>query len=297
MTARDCLVRPLCTAALAARRLFRGLVLTAVLAVPLGAQAQLPTPEVWVEGLACCDETGGQSYGQRAPRGVLSDGRPTLGPTGSASAQSVAGFGFLRVFGESAGIATADAAAGFVDRLTLLPVNPAFIGEVGVLEWQFALTGAVDLFDQGAGGFSQISVRANALNALAGTGEKYTEWSNPMEDGALVVINGDPLPWRVTVRQLFEFGAPVAIGLQVRVSSGAVEAYALADLMHTATWQGITQVSLFGQGLDPAAYDLSSASGTDYRSAITPVPEPASFWLWLLALPGLLWKVRRPRSP
>jgi len=85
--------------------------------------------------------------------------------------------------------------------------------------------------------------------------------------------------------------------LQVRVGSGSVEAYGLVDLMHTAKWQGITQVSLFGQRLDPAAYNLGSASGIDYRGAIPPVPEPASFWLWLLALPGPLGKDCRPRSP
>jgi len=109
------------------------------------------------------------------------------------------------------------------------------------------------------------------------------------------VVTGDPLPWRVTVRQLFEFGAPMAIGLQIRADSGAVATYGLIDLIHTATWQGFTQVSVFGQALDPAACSLSSASGTDYRGAVTPVPEPASFWLCLLTLPALLWEVRRAR--
>jgi len=46
----------------------------------------------------------------------------------SARAQSVAGFGFLRVLGESIGIASANADAGLVDQFTLLPAYPAFIG-------------------------------------------------------------------------------------------------------------------------------------------------------------------------
>lgn len=279
---------------LAVRRLRRGLPLLALLASPLAVQAQRTTPEVWVEGIVCCDDNGGQSYAQRAAAGLIGDGRQVLGPTGSALSQAIAGFGFLRLLGE-VGYGGSNAAAGFVDQITLLPSNPAWLGEFATLHWRFAVQGGVLQSDLGPGGYGSITVWASALNALPGSGSRQTQWVNP-EDAKPEAIFGDPLPWLVDVRQAFVFGEPFAVGFQLDLSVGANQAYGLADLFHTATWQGITQVSLAGQALGPADYSLIAASSTDYRGAITPVPEPAAAWLWLAALPALWRRARRSNA-
>lgn len=270
------------------------LLCSGALVSPMALHAQaLPAPEVWVAGQVCCNDGGGQDFAQRAAQGVAGGAARSQGFNGSMHAQAQAGFGFVRLLAETGGNGFADASAGFTDQLTLLPANPAWMGEYAVLSWTFRLTGGVLLLDMASGGFGSVSADARALGALPGTGVQATQWHNPQDDFAPQDIQGQALPWQVTVRQGFVFGEPFTIGLELRAFSGSFDAYGLLDLLHTATWEGVSEVSLAGVALAADAYTLQSASGTDYRGPISPVPEPASQALWLSALLGLLLARRR----
>jgi hypothetical protein len=143
-----------------------------------------------------------------------------------------------------------------------------------------ALSGAGDLQITAVDGYGSVSIDAYSPGAAPGTGRMLATWFNAI--GGPVQFDGDALPRDVVVRQGFIFGEPFDIGFQLNATVGAAGAYALADLMNTATWGGITAVSLNGVTLGMDAFRLQSASGTDYRSAISAVPEPGTWLLWML---------------
>lgn len=58
--------------------------------------------------------------------------------------------------------------------------------------------------------------------------------------------------------------------------------WASFDQGHSLYWGGITQVSVAGVALTD--YALASASGTDYRFSMAPVPEPGGVALMLAGL-------------
>ncbi len=63
-----------------------------------------------------------------------------------------------------------------------------------------------------------------------------------------------------------------------------------ADYSHTLAWGGIDSVTDASTGLPITDWSVSSATGFDYSQ---PAPEPATFVLLGLALPGLLFAKRR----
>jgi hypothetical protein len=199
---------------------------------------------------------------------------------GAALSAAEADFGVLKLLATSTGFAASQATTSFSDRLTVLPANPLWAGEFGVLEWRMALSGAGDLQITAVDGYGSVSIDAFSQGAAPGTGRMLSTWFNAI--GGPVQFDGDALPRDVVVRQGFVFGEPFDIGFQLNATAGAAGAYALADLMNTATWGGITAVRLNGAALGADEFRLQSASGTDYRSAITPVPEPGTWLLWIL---------------
>jgi hypothetical protein len=67
-----------------------------------------------------------------------------------------------------------------------------------------------------------------------------------------------------------------------------------ADFEHTLSWDGIAQVT-DAHGNVVTGWSVSSESGTDYGNAITVVPEPAGWALWLAGLAGIA-VCRQPRA-
>ena len=253
------------------------------------AQAQ----QLEVEGYACAGECslydqqqlGGPALSARAQQAFASR---------AADSIAVAQFGALRLYSASSGtIATSQATASFSDWLTVLPAHPALTGEFGAIEWRLSLSGAGDLQIHAADGYGSIYIDAIVPGAAPGTGRATASWFNAI--GGPVQFDGDALPLDLAVRQGFVFGEPFEIGFQLSATTGAAGAIALADLMHTATWGGITAVSVPGVTLGAGDYALHSASGTDYRGAIAAVPEPGTWLLWLLGA-FALGAARRSRS-
>ncbi len=64
--------------------------------------------------------------------------------------------------------------------------------------------------------------------------------------------------------------------------SGVTPTWATFDLGHSLYWGGITRVR--AGGAEVVSYVLRSVTGTDYRSSMAPVPEPASALLLLAEL-------------
>lgn len=262
------------------RRRWRLQPLLIVLACAAGAaQAQ----QLRVEGFACASEC--DSYTQASSANALSD--LALQGFGGGAAQSAAhaNFGVLRLLAISTGLAASQATTSFSDRLTVLPANPLRVGEFGLLEWRMALSGTGDLQINAVDGYGSVSIDTFAPGAALGTGRTLSLWFNDI--GGPVQFDGDPLPRHVVVRQGFIFGEPFEIGFQLNATTGAAGASALADLMNTATWGGITAVSVAGVAFRADEFHLQSASGTDYRGAITPVPELPQALLLLLGLGAL----------
>jgi hypothetical protein len=100
-----------------------------------------------------------------------------------------------------------------------------------------------------------------------------------------------------TVQVQSGFQAPLVIELTgASVSDTGGEA--VADLVDTLYWGGVTNVSVGGVSVDN--YTLTSASGTDWANSFAPnpgaVPEPAAWATMLLGFGGLGATLRARRS-
>lgn len=233
-----------------------------------------------VEGYTCAGEC--DTYAQQSS--VLPLSALSVKAYGGSDARSAAqaDFGVLRLLASSSGFASSQTTVSFADRLTVLPASAPWTGMFGLLEWRMALSGMGDLQIIAADGYGSVGIDTFAPGASPGTGRSQSFWFNAI--GGPVQFEGDALPRDIVVRQGFVFGEPFDIGFQLNATTGAAGAVAQADLMNTATWGGITSVSVAGVALDVDAFRLQSASGTDYLNAITPVPELPAALLWVLGL-------------
>jgi len=248
---------------------------------------------VWLPGLASCNAA--QAAGPATSVGAAAAYLVSTPEPVDASASGQAVMGELKLSAHSratpaAGFAQAEATGGWMDVLTVTPLNAADIGKTAAFSFGMHVAGT--LAGQLPGEYS--------FNSGAGLGIK------PYIDGASLppgplseyVVSGQGqylYPYNQTVDQVVLFsgnitlGTPFALGVFARAlagnsSSGSVYTYndATVDFSNTITWAGISGVTLGGAAV---AYTLGSASGIDWSVPYAAaVPEPQA---WLLMAAGL----------
>jgi len=225
-----------------------------------------------------------------------------------ASGQTTMGqtklFAHSRARQDSGAFVQATATGGWVDTLTLNPVNPAQFGQIASFSFLIDVGGT--LAGQGA---------TDSYNSLARFGiTPYLDDANfvpgPEAQFAIQGQGQMGFPYNETVNQLVTFttnvtlGTPFELGVFARAlagnaSFGSVSAFseATVDFSNTITWAGISALTLNGNAV---AYTLTSASGIDWTQAYAaPVPEPATWALWagaLLSMGALRWRQGQPAA-
>lgn len=202
---------------------------------------------------------------------------------GSARYGSVGMYAHFRA-NASAGFAASETTAGWTDTLTLMPVNPAQVGQNAVLSFSLHLDGVLDGLPTG-NSYTRIGTQVWLNNAA--TGSNFRAQGQGQGGFPFHQVIDQDLNFNVTVK----LGTPFELGIFARASVGTAGAgpnwfsEATSDFASTLTWQGISGVKLGGNSI---GYTLSSQSGIDWTQAYTaPVPEPASWGLMGLGL-GLI---------
>jgi hypothetical protein len=221
-------------------------------------------------------------------------GSATGGFDSSGSGSIHVEWGVIEAEGEAAGSLNAVTRGIFRDAITITAPGVA-AGTPGTLSYSIIVDGALATNDIG-------SDRAGwSLQADVGGGSFDIDRGGTLYGGGIYAVQhgylGDPFgSYSATVG--FQFG--IASPLEVELSSSAQAAYSFDDglpaasfLAHSLYWGGIGAVAISGVPLDD--FSVASASGTDYRGSMAPVPEPGRVWLMLagLAVFGLRRRLRR----
>jgi hypothetical protein len=127
--------------------------------------------------------------------------------------------------------------------------------------------------------------------------------------GKGTVTNGFPSPKSILMTRTLQLGPNGGVFLPVDFTLHALayasayslssatgtreEGGALSDFSHTATWGGMTITDASGNLI--TGWTVTSQSGFDYSQPFVDVPEPSTFALLAIALPGLLLAMRSCR--
>jgi hypothetical protein len=185
------------------------------------------------------------------------------------------------------GWADSDVRAAFFDTLTVAPVQAALFGTPGVLRYSLVVEGNNWLRDRSNAGWAEVAFTLMASGLPA---PQQAKWSSGVDDIGQGSYLGPQLPWILQLEVPFLFGLPLGIfvdlSAQTEIVSQGGSLETLADLSHTAAWGGIVELRDGGGNvLGAADYDLTSASGVDYRVAVVPeVPTLALLLAGLLVL-------------
>ena len=252
---------------------------------------------VWRAGLFSCNAA---LTGQPAATVAQSANYTVATPepvTATASGQASLGLIKLNAYSlatPAAGFAQAEATGGFLDTLTVNPVNASDIGKTA--SFSFLMHAEGTLAGQGAN-FS--------FNSFAGLGIKpYINNASLLPLGSATEFNVSGqgqynFPYNQTVNQDVLFtgtivlGTPFELGVFARAfagnaSSGSVFEFneATSDFSSGIAWQGISAVAVDGNAV---AFTLGSASGIDWTQPYAaPVPEPKSWAMLAIGLVGIL---------
>ncbi len=236
-----------------------------------------------------------------------------------AHAFGAASFGHLRAtasgyqYSETGGYyrgTLGSANVGFSETSTLTPSNPALLGTAGTITATMLIngTGVGGLTGQDSNGDGPYFSHNNeayftgASWSVSGTGSAQGGGGDGTVFAGGLGPQGESRTWigaPVTITIPFVFGQAFEWGVAFSVTGGYSDAYianfdvawGTADFGNSATWGGISTVSVNGGPvLGTGDYTLASASGTDYRDAI-PAPGTAA----IAGLVGLFATGRRRR--
>ena len=119
-------------------------------------------------------------------------------------------------------------------------------------------------------------------NNIPGSSPLNTKFDpNPIVPLTFSAISGLPIPLSVTLE------ADAIVGVTSFTTADGGSADALSNFGHTLLWGGISSIT-DSKGNPISNWSVTSASGFDYSQPATePVPEPSTFLLLAIALPGL----------
>lgn len=245
----------------------------------------------WLPGKSNCNAASTTTPGQML---AASDSYNQATPSVQASAHGSATYGSVGMYAHfranaSAGFAAAESTAGWTDTWTLMPANPAQIGQNAVLSFSIHLDGVLDGLPTG-NSYTRIGTQV-WLNDAPALGQSFRVQGQGQGGFPFHQVINQDVSFSVTV----PLGTPFELGIFSRASAGTAGAgpswfsEASSDFASTLTWQGVSGVSLGGNAI---AYTLSSQSGIDWKLAYAPVPEPS---LALLLSGGLLALALRRR--
>jgi hypothetical protein len=170
--------------------------------------------------------------------------------------------------------------AGFSDELVFSA--PGRAGQAGTVTFGIEIDGTLSSTSTQPGavlwGHSEASVDFSAESGVDRQEVEIDSYSSS-QDGA-----GERIAEPLTLTLGIVFGAPVEVDFSLDLTSnvwgnsspsavGTFAATGIADFRHTAAWAGILDLR-DASGAPVETFDVTSASGTDYRGAIA-VPEPA----------------------
>jgi hypothetical protein len=245
----------------------------------------------WRPGLSNCNAASTTTPGQQlATSGTYNQATPSIQADshGSAAYGSVGMYAHFRA-NASAGFAAAESTAGWTDTWTLMPANPAQIGQNAVLSFSVHLDGVLDGLPIG-NSYTRIGSQV-WLNNTAVAGQSFRAQGQGQGGFPFHQVIDQDVNFSVTVK----LGTPFELGVFSRASAGTAGAgpnwfsEASSDFASTLTWQGVSGVTVAGNAI---GYTLSSQSGIDWNVPYAPVPEPS---MALLLSGGLLALVLRRR--
>lgn len=201
----------------------------------------------------------------------------------NAYAEASADYGILKLYGEAHRVggsgSTGYATAEWNDVLTFN--SDTLDGQTGHATLHYQIDGS---FNVGLSGgtsdyakfYLDVTTRdtAHYYDSLAEDNPYFGYYGNGSLD------NPNFLNAPRTLEISFTYGVPLELRFWVQIQTAALwdnGSYAIADLSHTATWGGITDIEdSLGDPVED--YSLSSDSGTDY---LNPIPEPSTTALLL----------------
>jgi hypothetical protein len=245
------------------------------------------TPSTWAD-YSCVGQAGctGSYGGVSASVGVI-----------GASATAYASFGILR----AASTAQPDrfdsftvSSLAFMNDDVMITSTGVANGTSGTLNFDVLVLGGLTM------GTPTVDMNGAADWVLnIGGGTTHTGGLQAYNDGTAYFVPYGDLHGGLYHESIpFVFGSEFALALHLQPTCTTYGVRCAADFSHTLYWGGITSVSANGATI--SAFDLTSASGTDWRQSFVPatdaVPEPGTLVLAGGGLIGLVVRRRRERQ-